>query len=181
MDALYHWLNELLGLDRTAADLSLAQMALRALFVFPCALVMTRLAGKRFLGRSAGFDIVLAIIFGSVISRAINGQAGFFPTLGAALVLVLFHRLIAIATLRSHFFSVLIKGRECVIIRDGRIDQDKLRQAEFTPDDLLENLRLRGNVGDITEVAEARLERNGQISVVHRRKPDFAGDAARRQ
>jgi uncharacterized membrane protein YcaP (DUF421 family) len=181
MDALYHGLTQLLGLDRTAAELSVAQMALRALVVFPCALVMTRHAGKRFLGRSAGFDIVLAIIFGSVISRAINGQAGFFPTLGAALVLVLCHRLIAIATLRSHFFSVLIKGRDCVIIRDGSIDQDKLRQAEFTPDDLLENLRLRGNVSEIADVAEARLERNGQISVVHRRKAGFTGDASRRR
>jgi uncharacterized membrane protein YcaP (DUF421 family) len=169
MDTLSHWLTELLGLDRSAADLDFGQMAARAIVLFPCALVMTRVAGKRFLGRSAGFDIVLAIVLGSVISRAINGQAAFFPTLGAGFVLVLFHRLIAIATCRSHFFSVFIKGRDCLIVRDGRVDHAKLRQAEFTHDDLLENLRLRGNVGAISDVAEARLERNGQISVVHRK------------
>ena len=166
MHTFYGWLNELLGLDVAGSELRFRHMAWRAVIVFPTALAMTRLAGKRFLGRSAGFDVVLAIILGSVISRAINGQAPFFPTLGAGFVLVLLHRAIAMLTVRSHWISVLVKGRDCVLIRDGKLDRRALRKAEFSEDDLLENIRLRGGVHDWKDVAEARLERNGQISVV---------------
>jgi len=36
----------------------------------------------------------------------------------------------------------------------------------MTSDDLLDNLRLHGNVGTVSEVKEARLERDGTISIV---------------
>mgnify|MGYP001556992334 FL=1 len=40
--------------------------------------------------------------------------------------------------------------------------------SRISPDDLDENLRLNGNVSEIREIKEARLERNGTISVVRR-------------
>lgn len=166
MPSVYSWFSDVLGLDISPADLSLTQMAARAVVVLLASLLMVRCAGRRFLGRNAGFDVVLAIILGSVVSRAINGQAAFFPTLGAGFVLCLFHRVLAVAGCRSHLMSRLLKGRDHLLIRDGRIDHAALRRAEFSEDDLLENLRLRGNVGSPQEVVEARLERNGQISVV---------------
>lgn len=170
MTLLHGWLNDLLGLDLTPAELGLRQMAFRALIIFPCALAMTRLAGKRFLGRSAGFDVVLAIVLGSVISRGINGQAAFFPTIGVGFVLVLLHRAVALVTMRSHSLALLLKGRDSLLVRDGQIDAEKLRGVEFTEADLLENLRLHG-VGSPAEVAEARLERNGQLSVLKKSPP----------
>jgi uncharacterized membrane protein YcaP (DUF421 family) len=166
---LHSWLNDVLGLDQTGSNLGVAQMAARAIVLFPCALAMTRLAGKRFLGRSAAFDVVLAIVLGSVISRAINGQAAFFPTIGVGFVLVLLHRIVAMASSRWHGLSVLLKGREAMLIRNGQVDRTKLREVEFSDDDLLENLRLEG-LGSPAEVAEARLERNGHVSVL-KKKP----------
>lgn len=168
MHPVYSWFSDMLGLDTPPADLSFTQMALRGVVVLLASLVMVRCAGRRFLGRSAGFDVVLAIVLGSVVSRAINGQAAFFPTLGAGFVLVFLHRLLAIVSCRSHLASRLLKGSDCLIIRNGQIDYAALRRAEFSEDDLLEHLRLRGNVASPKDVAEARLERNGQISVVLR-------------
>lgn len=166
MPSVYSWFSDVLGLHTSPAELSFTQMAARGVIVLLTTLVMVRCAGRRFLGRSAGFDVVLAIILGSVVSRAINGQAAFFPTLGAGFVLVFLHRLLAIISCRSHLISRLLKGRDRLLIRDGKIDYEALRGADFSEDDLLEHLRLRGNVASPQEVAEARLERNGQISVV---------------
>ena len=39
--------------------------------------------------------IVLIVILASVLSRAINGSAGFYATIGASFVLVLLHRIFA--------------------------------------------------------------------------------------
>lgn len=166
MDSAYLWLSDVLGLDIPPSDLDLGEMSARAVVVLLATLLMVRVAGRRFLGRNAGFDVVLAIVLGSVVSRAINGQAAFFPTLGAGFVLVLVHRLLAVVACRSHFISRLLKGADWMLVRDGQIDYAALRRAEFSEDDLLENLRLRGNIASVHEVAEARLERNGQISVI---------------
>ncbi len=53
-------------------------------------------------------------------------------------------------------------------------------EAKITPDDLEASLRLNGNVFRLEEVAEARRERSGAISVVQRSAPGSAPSAADR-
>jgi uncharacterized membrane protein YcaP (DUF421 family) len=48
------------------------QVALRALIVYIAALIMVRVGEKRFLGKNTAFDVIIGIILGSVVSRAIN-------------------------------------------------------------------------------------------------------------
>ncbi len=47
------------------------------------ALVMIRLGTKRSLAEKTAFDAVLLIVLASILARAVNGSAAFFPTLGA--------------------------------------------------------------------------------------------------
>jgi uncharacterized membrane protein YcaP (DUF421 family) len=158
--------SEVLGLDLGARDLSFAQMAARALVVFLFGIALARLGDRRLLAKNAGYDIVLLVMLGSVLSRAINGQAPFFPTLGVSVLLVILHRLLGMAAFHSHRVSLLVKGRETTLIRQGRVDSDALRRNHITQDDLMENLRVNGGVADVRDVAVAQLERNGTISVV---------------
>jgi len=51
-------------------------------------------------------------------------------------------------------------------VKDGVVDQPELKRCRISADDLDENLRVNGNVSEIHRVREARLERNGTISVV---------------
>ncbi len=166
-------LDRLLGLSLQSHDLHFSHMALRTLIVFVFAVVLARVGDRRMLGHNAGFDIMLLVILGSVISRAINGQAAFFPSLGASVVLVALHDILGRLAQRSHGFSKLTKGEPRVLVRDGKIDAAELRRSKITPDDLDENLRLNGNLASAADVAEARLERNGSVSVV-KKKPGGA-------
>jgi uncharacterized membrane protein YcaP (DUF421 family) len=84
-------LNGLLGLDKNGSSLNLLQMSLRSIIIYVAALIMLQLGNRRILGRNTVFDIILGIILGSVLSRAINGSAAFFPTIGVSFVLVLLH------------------------------------------------------------------------------------------
>jgi uncharacterized membrane protein YcaP (DUF421 family) len=161
-ETLDHWL----GLSLPAQDLGFGQMAARSVVVFCGAVLLARVGDRRMLGHNAGFDIVLLVVLGSVLSRAINGQAAFFPTLGASALLVLLHDLLGRAALRSHWFSTLVKGRHRTLVRNGEIDHAALRANKLTTEDLVESLRLNGNLADVRDVAEARLERNGSVSVV---------------
>ncbi len=161
-----HGIKEVLGIGLEPKDLSFLQVILRALIVFVVTIVMVRVGDKRFLARLSAFDAILGFILASMLARAINGSAPFFPTLGAGFVLVLFHRLLAWVAERSDKFGRLIKGQEDVLIDHGRIIPKTMHRNHISEQDLLEELRLEGKVSDPSEVKRAIIERSGHISVV---------------
>jgi uncharacterized membrane protein YcaP (DUF421 family) len=158
-----------LGLGREATELTFLQISLRGIIVFVAALAIIRCGDRRFLSQKTAFDAVLGFILASMLARAVNGTASFFPTLGGAFVLVMLHRAFAFAALRSHGFGDLVKGRSDVIIRDGKLDEARAMRNLLSRHDIMEDLRLHGNVDDIADVSLAVLERNGHISVVKRK------------
>ena len=161
--------NTLLGLHRDAAALSTSQIALRGVIVFVTTLATVRVADRRFLSQKTAFDAVLGFILASMLARAVNGNASFFPTIAGGFVLVALHRLMAHAAYRSHAFGDVIKGRRETLIRDGVLDVARASRDRLSQHDLLEDLRLNGNVDSIGDVALGVYERNGQVSVVRKR------------
>ena len=171
MSALLAYLEALLGLGREAGGLTFIQISLRGVIVFAATLVIVRCGDRRFLSQKTAFDAVLGFILASMLARAVNGTAAFFPTLGSGFVLVLLHRMLASWSRRAHAVGLLIKGRSDVIVRDGALDEAAARRNRLSEHDLLEDLRLNGNVADIRDVGLGVLERNGHVSVVRRRQP----------
>lgn len=142
------------------------QMAIRAVVVFFVALIIMRLGSKRIFGKHTAFDIVLGIIYGSVLSRAITGNAPFFPTLCAALVLVLLHRFLAfLAYSTSGPFGSFIKGNPVMLVKDGKLREEELKKNSLTEKDLQEAMRV-GGVTSIEDIETACLERSGDISII---------------
>jgi len=171
MSTLLAHLEALLGLGREAASLTFLQISLRGVLVFAATLVIVRCGDRRFLSQKTAFDAVLGFILASMLARAVNGTAAFFPTLGSGFVLVILHRILAHWSRRSHAVGLLIKGRSDVIVRDGALDEAAARRNRLSEHDVLEDLRLNGNVADVRDVLLAVLERNGQVSVVRRAQP----------
>jgi uncharacterized membrane protein YcaP (DUF421 family) len=161
-------LDALLGLGREATALTFIQIGLRGVIVFVVTLVIARCGDRRFLSQKTAFDAVLGFILASMLARAVNGTAAFFPTVGGGFVLVALHRLMAYWSRRSHAFGLLIKGRSDVIVSDGTLDEAAAHRNGLSEHDVLEDLRLNGNVAEIRGVSLAVLERNGHISVVRR-------------
>ena len=166
MDAFYSSISSLLGLHVDADKLTFTQISLRGIIVFLAALVMVRLGDRRFLSKKTIFDAILGFILASMLARAVNGNASFFPTLAAGFVLVGLHKLLAMISQRSHWFGNLIKGCEALVIKDGVLIPENMRRHDVSEHDLKEDLRLNGNLANFREVKEAYIERNGQISVV---------------
>lgn len=161
-------MNALLGLDAPPTELTFVQIGLRGIIVFCATLVAVRCADRRFLSGKTAYDAVLGFILASMLARAVNGSSAFFPTLGGAFVLVGLHRILAFWARRSHLFGNLVKGRSDVIVRDGMADAATMVRNRLSRHDLLEDLRLNGNVASEEHARLAVLERNGQISVVRR-------------
>jgi uncharacterized membrane protein YcaP (DUF421 family) len=102
MNELWNSFETLLGLNVEPKDLTFVQVSLHGILVFVCTLAMLRLGHKRSLARKTPFDAVLLVILASVLSRAVNGSAAFFATIGGSVVLVLAHRLFAYMAYSSH-------------------------------------------------------------------------------
>src|SRR5918912_2457643 len=122
MDQIENLFRLVLGLGLEGKDLNMPQMALRAVVVYVVAVLIVRIGKKRFMGQATAFDVILGIMLGSIVSRAVTGNAPFFPALAAGAVLVGMHWLFSSIALRSHVFGEAIKGEPRVLIRDGTID-----------------------------------------------------------
>ena len=171
MNAFYDFVNPLLGLGAEPKDLTFVQISLRGVIVFLATLIMIRIGHKRSLARKTAFDAVLIVILASVLSRAINGSAAFFATLGGSVVIVLVHRLLAFIAYHSHWFGCLIKGSPEVIVGDGDLILPAMRRNHISKHDLDEDLRLDAQIDDISRVRVARVERSGDISFIKREEP----------
>ena len=141
------------------------QMSVRALIILAYGIALVRISGKRTFGKLSAFDIVLAIIVGSNLSRTLTGNAPFLPTLIATTVLALLHWALGRLSVHHHWLGVLIKGSPRQIIRDGVLDERAMKRGELSHGDLQEALRLHGLEG-MEDIKAAWLERNGGISVV---------------
>ncbi|TGN43642.1 DUF421 domain-containing protein [Paracoccus liaowanqingii] len=141
-------------------------MVVRAVVVFAFAVLIVRMGEKRFIGKNTAFDVILGVMLGSVVSRAITGQSPFIPTLCAAVVLVALHWLFSRIAFRWSPFGTLIKGRTRILVHDGEVDWEAMSRSNLSRDDLLGALRLKASITDWANVKEARLERNGEISVI---------------
>ena len=159
-------MSDLLGLHLEAKDLTILQVSLRAIIVFVSALIIVRLAHKRFMSKMSAFDVILGFVMSSMLARAINGSAPFLPTLVGGFVLILLHRTISALAFYSDAFGKLVKGEPKTLVENGVRHHDALRSEGISEKDLLEELRLNGNVDSLQRIKNAVLERNGQVSVV---------------
>src|SRR5918912_2155824 len=136
MDQIENLFRLVLGLGLEGKDLNVPQMALRAVVVYVVAVLIVRIGKKRFMGRSTAFDVILGIMLGSIVSRAVTGNAPFLPAMAAAAVLLAMHWLFSALAFRSHVFGEAIKGEPRVLIRDGTIDREAIRGAHVSERDL---------------------------------------------
>lgn len=159
MELLRDWI----GPDN--GDATAAQLCVRAVILFVVGIAYIRIAGRRTFSQSAPLDIVVAIVVGSNLSRAMTGKAPFWPALAATLLLVVLHRALAMATLRWDWLAGWVKGTPTVLVRDGKPDRKAMVRHGISHADLLEGLRLQ-QVEDPRQARLATLENSGRISVV---------------
>ena len=152
---------------------------LRTIALYLVLIFSVRIMGKRQIGQMEASEFVVTMLVANLASipmqdGAIPLYSGLVPiltVLGAELVLSgLFLR----SVLLRRFFC----GKPVILIDNGRILQDNLRQTRVTLDELTGHLREK-DVLDITTVQYAILETNGNLSVFPfpQYRPADAGEA----
>lgn len=159
-------LDFLFGPHADSHTITAVQMTTRAVLVFFAALALLRLSGPRTFGGSTAFDMVVKIMLGAILSRAVAAASPFWGTLLAGPAFVLLHRGLAWASYHFDWVGKLVKGQVYVLARNGQPDPEQLRQLKLTDKDLHEGLHANGNVAALADTEAVYLERDGSISVV---------------
>ncbi|MGE5186648.1 MAG: DUF421 domain-containing protein [Acidobacteriota bacterium] len=142
------------------------QMCLRATVVFAYLVLLIRVGERRTFGRFASFDIVAAVLLGTTLSRALTGNSPLGPTFAAAAVLVGLHWAVSRLAFRFRTIRERLEARPIALVRDGVLQQDEMRRAAVTEEDLRGALRSTAGTEDLSTVRVAYLERSGNLSFV---------------
>ncbi|HEX5840212.1 MAG TPA: YetF domain-containing protein [Anaerolineales bacterium] len=158
--------------------------ALRATFVYFYLLILVRLLGKREIGASSAFDLLVALMLGDVVDEVIYGEVTIAQGAVAMAIIAVWHLVNAFASYKSEFIDKLTGAPPTVLVKNGRIQRKELARERINETELFSGLRLM-DVDDIKEVKQATLEPNGQISVLKEdwakplQKQDLSGSKAK--
>ena len=132
------------------------------LFLF----LMFRVVVRRRIGAVGMADILVLVI---VADAAQNAMAGEYKSVtdGAILVgtILAWDMLIDWANWRFPALRGWLEAPPLLLVRNGRVIHRNLRHEFVTEDELESKLRQQG-VKDVSEVAEARMESDGEVSVI---------------
>ena len=140
----------------------------RAVFLYVFSVAAVRVMGKRQIGQLQPYELVAAILIADLVAEPMGGAEtpllyGIIPVLA----LVLMHSLFALIGMKSPGFRRLLNGSSRVLIRDGSICGEELRQVCLPLSDLMETVRAAGYMS-LGDVQTAVLETNGVLSVFPR-------------
>ena len=159
------WLMDVFG--RTGEVTALQECA-RAILIFAYGLLLIRAAGRRVFGKWSALDIIVSIVVGSNLSRALTGGAPLFGTILATTVLMLLHGVLAHLAARSRAFSRVVEGSAINLSVDGRLSVNAQRRQAISEADLEEALRQSG-LEELAQAQQVTLEPSGRLTVIKRK------------
>lgn len=143
---------------------------LRAIIIYIFVIMAVRVMGKRQVGELKPHELVITILVSSVASIPLedNGMP-LANCLVPILLFISFEIIVSVISMKSIWFRNLIQGKPIFIIRQGKLDQKRLKDLRFTVDDIVDALRQK-DIFNIEEVEDAVIETNGSISVLPKSK-----------
>jgi uncharacterized membrane protein YcaP (DUF421 family) len=147
-------------------DLTALQMGDRAFVMFFITLLLIRVAGMRAFGQKSAFDMIIVIMLGAILSRAVTGASAFWPTVTAGAVLAVIHRLLAWISMYSDTVGQIVKGEKIMLFKNNKQVKKNMMRCCVSYKDLQEEVRLVLNETTMDNVEEIYMERSGKISIV---------------
>ncbi|MBC2581896.1 DUF421 domain-containing protein [Clostridium sp. DJ247] len=137
----------------------------RSIVLFFTTLIIIRIMGKKQLSKITPFNLLNYIVIGVLVALMSTNIITNFPL---GIIALLVWALIPIAldfiSMKSKLLQDLINGKEIVLVKEGKIMEENLKQARMTPEQFLRALRSK-NAFSLADVEFAQLETTGDINV----------------
>lgn len=144
----------------------LLDVIIRALLSLITLFIVTKLIGKKQVSELSVFDYTIGISIGNFAAEmTLNLDTKIIHGTVAVILFGLIAYLISILTMKSIVLRRFFIGTPTIIIEDGILLEKALKKVKFDINEFLEECRSKGYF-DISEIAYAILETNGDISIL---------------
>jgi uncharacterized membrane protein YcaP (DUF421 family) len=141
-------------------------LVLRATVIFFFVFLITRIVGRRELGSSEPFDLILLVVLGDLIQQGVTQSDNSIT--GAILVI----STLAVLTVTVSYLSLRVKrlrpildGEPLILVEDGKPNAQNLKRQRLQLAEVLSEARLQ-QIAHLSDIQWAILESSGQISII---------------
>ena len=148
---------------------AVVENVIRASAVYLMLFFLLRFLPNRKSGSLGPRDLLVVVLLATAVVRALMLDEASSLTDAAIVVatIVGWSVLLDLLEHRLPFLRPLLRSEAVELVRDGKVDQRRLRAAFMTEEELRSQLRLQG-IADLELVHRAYIEHDGQISVIRR-------------
>lgn len=144
----------------------LLRVVVMTALAYAALVLILRLAGKRSLAKLNIFDFVVTIAFGSTLATVLlSRDVSFAEGALAFAILALLQWIVSALSVRSGWFKRLIRADPRLLLRDGRLLEQAMREERITRGEVEAAVRKKGH-GSLDAIAAVILETDGELSVI---------------
>lgn len=150
----------------------------RTIILYALVVVALRVMGKQQISQLQPFEFVLTLMIAELATIPMeNTGIPLFKGIIPITILLFIQVMLSFLSLKSQGFRKIVSGSPVLIIKDGVIMDNVMKQNRYNINDFLEQLRIK-NYPNVNEIEYAYLETNGEISVIPKaeQKPVVAQD-----
>ncbi|GAA4506371.1 DUF421 domain-containing protein [Hymenobacter ginsengisoli] len=148
----------------TAPPAFTGEVAVRAILLFACMLLMMRLLGRRMKGQLSIGELAVILTLGAIIGGGLQNPAmGLLPSLVALAVILFMHRMVNWLAFKYRPVELLEQGDMSLIVRDGLLELATMQQHALSQEQLFGLLRNK-KIAHLGELRRVYLEANGRLS-----------------
>ncbi len=141
-------------------------LIIRTAILYLAVVLTMKMMGKRQVGQLQPFELVVVITISAMAAIAMQDVGvplvnSIFPIITIMILQVV----ISLINLKSEKARGLICGKPSIVVENGKIVEEELRNLRYNVNDLLEQMRAK-NYFNIADVEYAILETNGQLSII---------------
>lgn len=141
-------------------------IVIRSLVVYLFMMLGLRLFGKNQLSQLNAGDVILLLLISNAVQNAMVGpDTSLEGGLLSAFVLFMVNFVLKKIMFRNKKIRQIVEGKPEILVKDGVVNFEKMKQLDITIDELEETVREHG-IESVSEVKLAMLEVDGNVSVI---------------
>ena len=144
---------------------------IRGFILYFVIMLSIRLMGKRQIGEMQPTELVTTILISEI--AAIPLDSNDIPLINSVMTVLLLAGLsilTSVLTLHLPKFREVFDGHPAIVIKNGELDQKKMKDLRLTVQDIMSAARQQG-IFDLEQIQYAIIETNGAVSIMQ--KPQF--------
>lgn len=141
------------------------KIIIKTLILYFFIVIVYRIMGKKEVGKLSIIDLIVSILIAELAAISIEQyDSSIFISIIPIICLVVVEILFSYIGMKNPKIRKIIEGEPIVIINNGKINFEEMRNLRYSLDDLISQLREQG-IENLEDVNYAVIENNGKLSV----------------